>query len=290
MKVKLVSDLHLEFSDLEIPNDGCDILILAGDILIADYLYRYPNPELVTRKNDLYGPKYRAYYFRKFLERVSLTFKHVIFIAGNHEFYNGKFFKSIQVLKDYCKEFKNIHYLENETLDIEHVTFVGCTLWTSMGNANPLVIYQSTKSMNDYAVIRNDEAGHRRVRPMDTIMRHRKSLKFIEDAVANFDSTLGRKLCVITHHAPSFKSSPPEYINSLTTGAYCTELGNYIAYNPQIAYWFHGHTHHAQDYVIGDTRIVCNPRGYQSRSGSENTGFNLNLVIDIPPTAQEAQL
>ena len=32
--------------------------------------------------------------------------------------------------------------------------------------------------------------------------------------------------------------------------------------HPQIKLWTHGHTHDVFDYVIGETRIVCNPRGY----------------------------
>jgi hypothetical protein len=31
---------------------------------------------------------------------------------------------------------------------------------------------------------------------------------------------------------------------------------------PQIKLWTHGHTHELFDYMIGDTRVVCNPRGY----------------------------
>jgi len=35
-----------------------------------------------------------------------------------------------------------------------------------------------------------------------------------------------------------------------------------MAYRPQIKLWVHGHTHDPYDYVIGETRVVCNPRGY----------------------------
>jgi len=31
---------------------------------------------------------------------------------------------------------------------------------------------------------------------------------------------------------------------------------------PQIKLWTHGHMHNASDYMIGETRVVCNPRGY----------------------------
>ena len=48
----------------------------------------------------------------------------------------------------------------------------------------------------------------------------------------------------------------------LMNGAYSSELDEYIMDHPQIKLWTHGHTHEDFDYMIGSTRIVCNPRGY----------------------------
>ena len=45
-------------------------------------------------------------------------------------------------------------------------------------------------------------------------------------------------------------------------GAYSSRLDQFILDNPQIKLWTHGHTHEEFDYMIGSTRIVCNPRGY----------------------------
>jgi len=39
MKIAVCSDLHLEFGDLDLHNDeGADVLILGGDILVAEDL------------------------------------------------------------------------------------------------------------------------------------------------------------------------------------------------------------------------------------------------------------
>ena len=45
-------------------------------------------------------------------------------------------------------------------------------------------------------------------------------------------------------------------------GAYRSNLEDFIVARPQIKLWIHGHTHHEFDYMVGDTRVVCNPRGY----------------------------
>jgi len=39
-----------------------------------------------------------------------------------------------------------------------------------------------------------------------------------------------------------------------------------------------GHTHPCFDYVLGETRIVCNPRGYD---GHEDTGWNPNKIVEV---------
>jgi hypothetical protein len=46
-------------------------------------------------------------------------------------------------------------------------------------------------------------------------------------------------------------------------GAYSSDLSDLILDHPQIKFWTHGHTHDQFDYMIGSTRVVCNPRGYK---------------------------
>ena len=45
-------------------------------------------------------------------------------------------------------------------------------------------------------------------------------------------------------------------------GAYSSDLSELMLDHPQIRMWTHGHTHHNFDYMIGQCRVVCNPRGY----------------------------
>lgn len=49
MKIALASDLHLEFGDIHLTNDqGADVLLLAGDIMIAQDLHDHPEENLDT--------------------------------------------------------------------------------------------------------------------------------------------------------------------------------------------------------------------------------------------------
>ena len=62
-------------------------------------------------------------------------------------------------------------------------------------------------------------------------------------------------------------------------GAYSSDLSEFILDRPQIKLWTHGHTHDTFDYMIGTTRIVCNPRGYDGYEGRADE-FEL-LTVEI---------
>jgi len=95
MKIQLVSDLHLEFSDINIQNCGADVLILSGDIMVAQDLHDHPEPantsdqRVIANSTGLSKRQQTAQRFRDFLKRCSFQFPHVVYVAGNHEFYNG---------------------------------------------------------------------------------------------------------------------------------------------------------------------------------------------------------
>ena len=83
MKIKLVSDLHLEFADINIKNDeGCDVLILSGDIMVAQDLHDHPEMDYSMYSNvnlaDLGRRQQTALRFRDFLKRCSFQFPNVI--------------------------------------------------------------------------------------------------------------------------------------------------------------------------------------------------------------------
>ena len=82
---------------------------------------------------------------------------------------------------------------------------------------------------------------------------------------------------VITHHAPSVRSVPELYQADLLSAAYASNLEDLIE-SANITLWIHGHTHQSQDYTIGATRILCNPRGYSTEM---NPGFKANFTVEI---------
>jgi Icc-related predicted phosphoesterase len=97
---------------------------------------------------------------------------------------------------------------------------------------------------------------------------YKQSLAWLKAALAESDPA---KTVVITHHAPSDRSIPPQYTTDILSAAYASNLEDFIrTAGPNL--WFHGHTHHSWDYTIGSTRVCCNPRGYPDESPILNWG------------------
>ena len=270
MKIAVCSDLHLEFQDLDLQNtEGAEVLILSGDIMIAEDLHNHKhfeyNPYTPGALADLGRRQKTALRFRDFLKRCSERFPHVIYVAGNHEFYHGRWKASLDHLREECANYSNVYFMERDIKTIGDITFIGCTLWTDCNNGDPLTLHALGDMMNDYKIIRNDEKGYTKLRPAHTLYRHIQSKEYIRHIVTDMKD---EKFVVVGHHAPTKLSTHPKYKNDqLMNGGYSSDLSEFILDHPQIKLWTHGHTHDPFDYMIGTTRIVCNPRGYIGYEG-----------------------
>jgi predicted phosphodiesterase len=255
MKIAVASDLHLEFGDLDFDNpEGAEVLILSGDILVAQDLGYHDS-------HNIMGEEYRSNRYHNFMQRCTERFPHVIYILGNHEHYHGDFAETVTHLKNKFDYMSNLHILDNEILQISDVTFIGGTLWTDMNREDPTTLYHMKSMMNDFRCVRNTTLGtNAKFLPEDAVEEHRRFVGYIQEIIqGKFD----QKFVVVGHHSPSRLSTHPRYADdTIMNGGYSSSLDDYIIDHPQIKLWTHGHTHYPFDYMIGSTRVVCNPRGY----------------------------
>jgi predicted phosphodiesterase len=263
MKIALCSDLHLEFEDVDLKNtEGAEVLILSGDIMVAEDLHSHPEEKVrvAAMIDSLTRRQTTAQRFRDFLTRCSKEFPHVVYVAGNHEFYHGKWNASLEHLREECAKYPNIYFLERDIKVINDYTFIGATLWTDCNKSDRLTILSLNDMMNDYRVIRNDEHAYARLHPDSTIQRHHQTLSYLKAVLPDMKD---KKVVFVGHHGPSSMSTHPRYVNEThMNGGYRSELSEFILDHPQIKLWTHGHMHDPFDYMIGTTRVVCNPRGY----------------------------
>jgi len=257
MRIALCSDLHLEFEDIDLRNtEGAEVLILSGDIMLAEDLHNHPPSDI----EPLGIRQLSAKRFHNFLSRVSVEFPHVVYVAGNHEFYHGRWSESLTHLREACALYPNIYFLECDVKVINEVSFIGATLWTDCNKGDPLTLHALADMMNDYKVVRNDEHNYTKLRPAHTMHRHQKTLSYLKAILPDMKD---KKVVFVGHHGPSSMSTHPRYINDyIMNGGYRSDLSELILDNPQIVLWTHGHMHDPFDYMIGTTRVVCNPRGY----------------------------
>ena len=275
MNVQVISDLHLEFQDLTLP--GGDVLILSGDVCeaknikSANYEKNAVQFEFERKRSDRY--------IRFFVEECA-KYRHVIYVMGNHEHYHFVYDETYQHIKNQLPN--NIYLLENETKEIDDVVFLGATLWTDANNNNPITGYTLQSGMNDYRVVQKkigpEQNYYGRLSVQATVYIHNQSKKWLDQTLEKYAD---RKCVVVTHHAPSERSVSSEYkTEQHMNGGYFSKLDDFILDRPQIRVWTHGHTHNRFDYMIGTTRILCNPRGYVGYEKSAETfdptvGFEL---------------
>jgi Icc-related predicted phosphoesterase len=288
MKIALASDLHLEFGTISLQNtENADVLILSGDICLAKEL----NDQDV---HNLLGEANKSNRYHTFFQECSERFPTVLYVAGNHEHYHGDYALSLPRLKEKLGYLKNLHILDREYVTLNGVTFIGGTLWTDMNNGDALTLYHVRGMMNDFRIVQNSKRKINRKVPVykrddagqflldEKGMAISDGFKFKEeiatfspdDAYADhiamkeyirhvIEGMFDEKFVVVGHHAPCKLSTKPQYQNDvLMNGAYSSDLSEFILDHPQIKLWTHGHTHDRFDYMIGSTRIVCNPRGY----------------------------
>lgn len=248
MKIQLLSDIHIEFEEFKYEETESDVVVLAGDVHVKDK-----------------GIKWA-------LENIKS--KPVIYVLGNHEFYGKAYPKHINTVRELCKG-TNIHLLENERIEIEGVNFLGCTLWTNFeiyGDPR-LAGARCQEVMTDYKKIKLSPK-YNKLRSIDVSSIYRKSVRWLREEL---ETLKGNCNVVVTHHAPSEKSVPPEYIGNIVTSAYASNLEDVmLEYAPRL--WLHGHLHNSSSYTVGECRVVCNPKGYPDELNQE---FDVGLVVNL---------
>lgn len=120
-KYQLASDLHIEYLESPRASDfikkTANTLVLAGDI----------------------GSLYKIEQLETFLKELS-DFEKILYIPGNHEFYMIKgitpkpFNSLLRDLFDLETRIPNLIVLNCSSIVIDDIEFLGCTLWSNLGD------------------------------------------------------------------------------------------------------------------------------------------------------------
>jgi len=223
MRFQIISDVHCEFH-----RDGgksfCEklpvissTLVIAGDFATYDLIIR--NIKILTKR-----------------------FENIIYVCGNHEYYGATRGLVNQTLNKLGYRYKNFHWLNNSTVEIDGVRFLGSTMWFQDRPDN--FMYQDL--LNDFYCIRGFKKW--------IYSENKKAISFFDNNVKEGD-------VVITHHAPCSLSISNGFRSSDTNRFYVCDMSELI-YQKKPSYWIHGHMHQAVSYGLYNTRVESNPFGY----------------------------
>ncbi len=266
MKIRVLSDLHLEFATWRPPEVDADVVVLAGDI-----------------HTGLQGIAWARKYFRD---------RPVIYVPGNHEYYDRDLIEHLAAMRASGRK-HGVDVLDGDEIVIGGVRFLGATSWTDYalygdGPAVIRAIYAACRGMEDFQVI--SYGFPRALHPNNLLAIHRHQVAWLEQRLA---AEFPGPTVVVTHHAPSPRSVARQFEGSHLTPSFASDLTRLMGL-PRVppvktdaipapvtpAVWIHGHMHQFYDYVECDTRVICNPRGYSP--DELNPDFDPTLVVEVP--------
>ena len=288
MNIQLLSDLHLEsnphFTARPVP--GADVLVLAGDI----GSYQHSSQLLALGVSDFGLARFSPL---PLAQGGAAWPTPVFFIPGNHEYDGLDFDEAHARLQASCARL-GIVWLERQSVVLQGVRFIGCTLWTDFDAltterafTGDVTLAEQLKARDkalraaNYYLKKNHSLRGGAPLLADTMREEGlKSQAWLRQALAvPFD---GRTV-VVTHFAPSLRSADPRYGLTPGTAGFCNALDDLL---PRAQLWLHGHLHCPSDYVHNGCRVVANPLGY-ARKG-EQAAFKPELLIKIAAQAVPA--
>ena len=191
----------------------------------------------------------------------------MIFVPGNHEFYNCDLAKTRAAMAKYAKQVSHVHLLDPgvAVFNIRErlVRVIGATLWTDyelLGSERRLsAMKDAERAISDHRLIR---FGGRPWRPGDAADEFEKSKRFLSAELAkSFDGLT----IVATHHAPSGKVVASKYQGDRSSPAFASDLDDLVTLADV---WVYGHTHSNIETEIGGCRVISNQRGYRGENPS----------------------
>jgi hypothetical protein len=120
-----------------------------------------------------------------------------VYLAGNHEFYNGSIRQGLAEGKRAAQEFPGVRLLENEAVTIGGVMFIGATLDGLLHRGSPASRCARARADEHYCKIARQPRDWQRFVPEAAAWMDQDSRRFIENALAPlaFPSSSSPTIC-----------------------------------------------------------------------------------------------
>ena len=253
MKLLIYSDLHLKyqsepFTAPEQIKDMVDIVVILGDILEGPESIDWASREFPNNK--------------------------VLFVAGDHEYYGGDFYKRKLEIDLRARLFNNITFLDNSSVKIGDFTFHGGTMWTDFRNTTLKETDVKKACKNTIQDFKKIRFGERMITPEDMCSLHYSFKAWLKRAIVG-----NGKDIVLTHFAPLKELTIERYQNTKLNPYFNPDLKEFKG---KVPLWLFGHTHACWDRVFKDTRYISNALGYTKNiKNPEDPNFTIGKIIDL---------
>jgi len=246
MKIAYASDLHIEFDKrrlnalVKAVDKDTDVLVLAGDI------------------HTLEG-------IGEALLHLSATLMpmHIVYVAGNHEYYGAEVTSLNRELRLVFQECPNLHFLEQASIVIDNVVFYGTTLWTGF-DAYPEFdqVLSEDNAMHAVADFHHIYYQQGLLTSEACKQLYQQSRNWLLDALATHPQKYPDKTSIVVSHFPPLAQLSHQQIplNSLSNyfQANCADI---IAHHQPYA-WIYGHNHWSDSQSYHQTRLLSCQLGY----------------------------
>jgi predicted phosphohydrolase len=248
MKLRIVSDLHLEVHSWNYQNVGEDIVLLAGDIASGNCNVA----------------------FERLLKSIAPT--PVYIVAGNHDFYDTEITARWIYFRKLETQLPHVKFLECEFVDFPTFRLCGTSLYTDFclhgKDTQKHSMELAHNHINDFNYIYD---GYRLLEPRTLVNLNYNSRLFLQDQLL----TSPLPLVVMTHWAPSARLVDPHWSADPLAPYFHCAMNEY--FSPKLPLWIHGHSHSQIDITLDGTRHIRNTRGYKR----QDQAWNPNLIVTI---------
>ena len=256
MRVCVISDVHVDANPWTWSSlDGyeADVVVFAGDV------------------------SNRVGHTMRWLVDLRERYPHVVWVAGNHDFYNQGFHETqiyragdpptphtVTEMVDYYRTQSHAHgidFLYRQGVNIQGINFLGATGWHDYVAGAP--VSQADQIDAWYHTIRDtvipwqayDKPHH-----SQPVLAGAQDVQALQTLV---DMAMGPAI-VVTHHLPHRDlcwQKPHDRAWTALHGSFANTRLESIT-DPKIRMWIYGHTHQRGMKTINGQQYMCNARGY----------------------------
>ncbi len=288
-KIAFVSDLHIDFY---VPPTSMGHKLERKMNLYIEKQLKLPDADILVFAGDNTHYPQQLHYLLTLIAATK-KYKKIFVTFGNHDMYlvsNGQrdtyklSWNKVLHLKSLCESVDTVEFLDGKIVEVDTVKIGGTGMWydftygkRKFGLDDDAMRKLWLAESNDPNNIAADDYGNT-IRDKQEFFFHgngyaRKRfsvtlnpLKFFEKEKAKLVEIVDKVDVFISHVSPAVPPDiNPEHDNA-SAGFYFFDGDQYLQSEKAPKLWIFGHVHDRYNFKVNNTRLLCNPLGYDDEN------------------------